>query len=538
MVSLISSPHFKTSQQPILSMNLPYIFPIFLVINPPKREQSLRLKREQFKEKKPKNQLLLEFSECCGVVTMCKRWEGESDTELEFQVLEFMKNSNHPEMFPSRKQLIDAGRVDLVEAIVNRGGWMSMGWDDDDDDDSNTVKIENGLVQCSDSGTEKNCKDDGYTGEVGVVSKELNEGNDVAQNISLSGNSLSAVPSSHGSLELGKEDVSGIEGILNRLERQRNLSFCINLQNNGNTNRGFNRRSGSEDVDSCHSEGNVPASLGHDEHLYSGNGPVRSYSNALSSSLKADSWRAWSVQRAGYSEKEFEADEICFRGNSNQKTPDDSVGEKIVVTTDIKGGLDLTQNLDSLVRELSEVDVKNRLHYLKLELSSAICALRSNATDLSEKAEEHVSEEDLRQISDASEFHETEIMHTQDKLRSMRAKLTILEGKMALAIIDAQKILDEKQKRIDDARLALQLLRTTCIVWPNSGSEVLLAGSFDGWSTQRKMERTSSGIFSLYLKLYPGQYEIKFIVDGVWMVDPLRPIVNHSGFDNNLLIIS
>ncbi|XP_074296094.1 protein PTST homolog 2, chloroplastic isoform X2 [Silene latifolia] len=488
MVSLISSPHFKTSQQPILSMNLPYIFPIFLVINPPKREQSLRLKREQFKEKKPKNQLLLEFSECCGVVTMCKRWEGESDTELEFQVLEFMKNSNHPEMFPSRKQLIDAGRVDLVEAIVNRGGWMSMGWDDDDDDDSNTVKIENGLVQCSDSGTEKNCKDDGYTGEVGVVSKELNEGNDVAQNISLSGNSLSAVPSSHGSL--------------------------------------------------CHSEGNVPASLGHDEHLYSGNGPVRSYSNALSSSLKADSWRAWSVQRAGYSEKEFEADEICFRGNSNQKTPDDSVGEKIVVTTDIKGGLDLTQNLDSLVRELSEVDVKNRLHYLKLELSSAICALRSNATDLSEKAEEHVSEEDLRQISDASEFHETEIMHTQDKLRSMRAKLTILEGKMALAIIDAQKILDEKQKRIDDARLALQLLRTTCIVWPNSGSEVLLAGSFDGWSTQRKMERTSSGIFSLYLKLYPGQYEIKFIVDGVWMVDPLRPIVNHSGFDNNLLIIS
>lgn len=49
---------------------------------------------------------------------------------------------------------------------------------------------------------------------------------------------------------------------------------------------------------------------------------------------------------------------------------------------------------------------------------------------------------------------------------------------------DAQNILDEKQKRINDARIALQLLRTTCIVWPNSGSEVLLAGSFDGWSTQ------------------------------------------------------
>lgn len=41
-----------------------------------------------------------------------------------------------------------------------------------------------------------------------------------------------------------------------------------------------------------------------------------------------------------------------------------------------------------------------------------------------------------------------------------------------------------KQKRIDDARRDLQLIRTTCIVWPNSASEVLLVGSFDGWSSK------------------------------------------------------
>lgn len=49
---------------------------------------------------------------------------------------------------------------------------------------------------------------------------------------------------------------------------------------------------------------------------------------------------------------------------------------------------------------------------------------------------------------------------------------------------DAQKIAELKQKRMDAARKALQLLRTTCIVWPNSASEVFLAGSFDGWTTQ------------------------------------------------------
>jgi hypothetical protein len=40
-------------------------------------------------------------------------------------------------------------------------------------------------------------------------------------------------------------------------------------------------------------------------------------------------------------------------------------------------------------------------------------------------------------------------------------------------------MVEEKQKRIDDARRALRLLRTTWIVWPNSASEVLLTGSFD-----------------------------------------------------------
>lgn len=49
---------------------------------------------------------------------------------------------------------------------------------------------------------------------------------------------------------------------------------------------------------------------------------------------------------------------------------------------------------------------------------------------------------------------------------------------------DAQKMVEEKQKRIDDNRRAFQHLRTTCIVWPNSASVVLLAGSFDGWATQ------------------------------------------------------
>ncbi|WMV07632.1 hypothetical protein MTR67_001017 [Solanum verrucosum] len=128
-------------------------------------------------------------------------------------------------------------------------------------------------------------------------------------------------------------------------------------------------------------------------------------------------------------------------------------------------------------------------------------------------------------------------------------------------------MLDEKQKRIDRSSKALQLLRTARIVWTNSASEVLLAGSFDGWTTQkvtwklgeepvlctiksillsmtrciemqRKMEKSSTGVFSVRLKLYPGRYEIKFVVDGIWKIDPLWPIVHNDGHENNLFIVT
>lgn len=41
----------------------------------------------------------------------------------------------------------------------------------------------------------------------------------------------------------------------------------------------------------------------------------------------------------------------------------------------------------------------------------------------------------MHKLSDALEFQETEIMKTRDKLRSTRAKLAVMEGKMALEIM-------------------------------------------------------------------------------------------------------
>lgn len=114
------------------------------------------------------------------------------------------------------------------------------------------------------------------------------------------------------------------------------------------------------------------------------------------------------------------------------------------------------------------------------------------------------SASELQQLSDVWEFQENEIMKAEDKLRSIRSKLAVFEGKIALSVMyafplsvclfvlyntrcsqylvysDTQKLVEEKQRRIDSARR----LRTTCIFWTHSASEVLLVGSFDGWTSQ------------------------------------------------------
>lgn len=49
--------------------------------------------------------------------------------DLEAEILEFMAKSEKPTMFPTKEELVRAGRLDLVKAIKKKGGWFSLGWD-------------------------------------------------------------------------------------------------------------------------------------------------------------------------------------------------------------------------------------------------------------------------------------------------------------------------------------------------------------------------------------------------------------------------
>ena len=63
-----------------------------------------------------------------GFVRRCVKWDSEEgDLALEGEILEFMKESKNPKAFMSRKELVEAGRMDLVDAIAKKGGWLLLG---------------------------------------------------------------------------------------------------------------------------------------------------------------------------------------------------------------------------------------------------------------------------------------------------------------------------------------------------------------------------------------------------------------------------
>ncbi|TKY69737.1 PTST protein [Spatholobus suberectus] len=459
---------------------------------------------------------------CSGFLRRCKDWQGEFSS-LESEILEFMQSSDKPEAFPTKEELVAAGRVDLVNAIVNEGGWLAFGWDLNDG--SGEIR---GFDDRSGGGIDGNA-----TRASGVGSSSSSSQTD-------------------GSVEI-EADESGIEGILNRLEKQRSsflgLGFIekedsISSKNNEDKDdwdhrtttdaiaAGLENRSRASSLNptSSHLSG---SQIKHDQH------ESQSGTENLRNSLKSEMWRSWIIQRTGFSDADFEDAEIVpgetqKGGISDASGQPDILNEREFSSELINRGT----GLYSLDGNANHNDIKSRIQYLESELASILHLLRSSTDKVTMQTDRKSSSDYLAKLSDAWEFQENEIMNAQDRLRSIRAKLAVLEGKMAMAIMDAHKVVEEKQKKINNAQKALQILKSTCVVWPNNASEVLLTGSFDGWSTKRRMERLSSGMFSLSLQLYPGRYEMKFIVDGEWKIDPLRPVVISNGYENNLLIIS
>ena len=72
--------------------------------------------------------------------------------------------------------------------------------------------------------------------------------------------------------------------------------------------------------------------------------------------------------------------------------------------------------------------------------------------------------------------------------------------------------------------------RVTLTVRNEPGKVVYLAGCFNQWNpTGKKMtDKKKDGVYSTTIKLAPGTYEYKFVIDGVWCADPERTTAARS----------
>ena len=72
------------------------------------------------------------------------------------------------------------------------------------------------------------------------------------------------------------------------------------------------------------------------------------------------------------------------------------------------------------------------------------------------------------------------------------------------------------------------------------GSRVFVAGSFNDWNAEQKQLKEKNGVYTITLKLSPGKYEYKFIVNGVWCVDSECQDWSSNGFGsiNSVVTVS
>lgn len=55
----------------------------------------------------------------------------------------------------------------------------------------------------------------------------------------------------------------------------------------------------------------------------------------------------------------------------------------------------------------------------------------------------------------------------------------------------------------------------------NDAEKVFLAGDFNQWNPQaERMTRSKDGSFRARIQLPPGEYQYKFVIDGIWFNDP------------------
>ncbi|MBR7180514.1 MAG: glycogen-binding domain-containing protein [Kiritimatiellae bacterium] len=81
----------------------------------------------------------------------------------------------------------------------------------------------------------------------------------------------------------------------------------------------------------------------------------------------------------------------------------------------------------------------------------------------------------------------------------------------------------------------------TFTIRAEKGKAVYLAGEFNDWSVSAKKLawKAKEGYYATTIKLAPGEYQYKFVIDGVWCADPenVNSVRNDQGTFNSVATV-
>ncbi|KAL9154097.1 hypothetical protein ABFS82_10G091500 [Erythranthe guttata] len=185
--------------------------------------------------------------------------------------------------------------------------------------------------------------------------------------------------------------------------------------------------------------------------------------------------------------------------------------------------------------------------------------INGNVSSPVDPGNSYISAEDLidekQRIEDQAEvkrlkflLKESELTRLKQQIEREKLALSLLQSKAETEISKAHKLISEKETELNAAEETLSGLKEVEIEYTGDGDTVELAGSFNGWHNKIKMVlehsstiahptelSRSSRLWRAVLWLYPGVYEMKFVIDGHWRIDPQRESVTRSGVHNNIL---
>ncbi|KAI4375478.1 hypothetical protein MLD38_013344 [Melastoma candidum] len=176
-----------------------------------------------------------------------------------------------------------------------------------------------------------------------------------------------------------------------------------------------------------------------------------------------------------------------------------------------------------LAQKLSEANQQNR--FLKRQLHVKEDALVSFKKELS------VMELELLALVSLAE----EIANSGIPVGTRKINGKYIQSHLLSRLEAMQEKLKEQTKDVEAAES-----KEVPLFWCGMAESVQVMGTFDGWSQGEHLSPEYMGSytkFSTTLMLRPGRYEIKFLVDGEWMLSPEFPTVGEGLVENNLLIV-